>query len=64
MKVIISCISSLINPFTINLLHLTNDSSCKHCTSDCPLILSGSGFKCSKQYFKSCSKILILKFSL
>ena len=48
MKVIISSISSLINPFTINLQHLTNDSSSNHCTSDCPLILSGSGFTCSK----------------
>ena len=49
---------------TINWLQLANDSSCKHCTSDCLLILSGSCFTCSKQYCKSCSKILILKFSL
>ena len=56
MKVIKSSIPLVINPFIINLLHLTNDSSCKPCTSDCPLILSGSGF--------TCSKILILKDSL
>ena len=58
MKVIISSISSLIDSFTINfLLHLANDSSYKHCTSDCLLILSGSGFTCAKHDFKSCTNI-------
>ena len=42
MKVIISPISSPIKPFTINCLHLANDSSCKHCTSDCFFVLSGT----------------------
>ena len=64
MKVILSFISLPINPFTIKWLHLANDGSCKHCTSDCLFILCGSGFTCSKQYLKSCSKMLILKFSL
>ena len=63
MKLIISSNSLLMNPFTINYLHLANDSSCKHLLSGCLLILSSSGFTCSKQYFKSCSKMLILKFS-
>ena len=61
MKLIISSNSSLKNPFTFN---LANDSSCKHVISDCLSILSGSSFTGSKQYFKSCSKMLILKFSL
>ena len=52
MILIISCISSLMNLFTINCLYLANDSSCKHLISDCLSILSGSGFTCSKQYFK------------
>ena len=64
MKVNILSISSLINLFTINLLHVTNASSCKHCTSDCLLIISSLGFTCIKQCFKSCSKILRLKFFL
>ena len=65
MKVVIWSIFSLINYFTINfLLHLANDSSYKHCTRDCLLILSGSGFTCAKHYFKSCSKLLILHFFL
>ena len=63
-KLIISSNSSLMNPFTINCLHLVNGSSCKHLISDCLSILSASGFTCSKQYFKSCSKMSILKFSL
>ena len=33
MKLMISSNSSLMNPFTINCLHLANDSSCKHCIS-------------------------------
>ena len=55
----ISSISSLFNIFIINCQHLANDSSCRHCTSDCLSVISCSGFTCSKQYFKSCSKILI-----
>ena len=35
MKLIISSNSSLMNLFTINCLHLTNDSFCKHLISDC-----------------------------
>ena len=31
--------SSFMNPFTINCLHLANDSSCKHLISDCLSIL-------------------------
>ena len=63
-KLIISSKSPLLNPFTINCLHLANDSSCRHVINDCLSILSASGFTCSKQYFKSCSKMLMLKFSL
>ena len=64
MKLIISSNSSVIIPFTINCLHLANEISCKQLISDCLSILSGSGFTCSKQYFKSCSKMPILKLSL
>ena len=49
MKLIISSNSSTMNPFTINCLHLANDSSCKHVINDCLSILSGSGFTNSKQ---------------
>ena len=64
MKLIISSNSSQMNLFTINCLRLANDSSCIHLISDCFSIFSDSGFTCSKQYFKSCFKMLILKFSL
>ena len=47
MKIIISSNSSLMNLFTINCLHLANDSSCKKLISDCLSTLSGSGFTCS-----------------
>ena len=64
MKLIISY-SLLMNLVTItNCLDLVNDSCCKHLISDCLSIVSGSGFTCSEQYLKSCSKILMLKFSL
>ena len=56
--------SSLLNPFTINYLHLANDSSCRHVISDCVSILSASGFTCSKQYFKSCSKMQIILMTI
>ena len=49
MKSIILSNSSPFNPFTINCLHLANDSSCKPVISDCLSILSASGFTCSKQ---------------
>ena len=49
-KLIMSSNSSLMNPFTINCLHLAYGSSCKHLIRDCLSILSGSGFTCSKQY--------------
>ena len=47
MKLKISSNSSLMNPFTINCLHLAN--CCRHLISDCLSILSCSGFTCSKQ---------------
>ena len=76
MKLIISSNSSLMNLFTINCLHLTIDSSCKHLISDCLSITilivcqysilntPWLRFHMFKQYFKSCSKMPILKFSL
>ena len=64
MNLIISSNSSQMNLFTINCLRLANDSSCIHLISNSFSIFSDSGSTCSKQYLKSCSKILILKFSL
>ena len=54
------------NPFIINCLHLANDSYCKHLISDIfqYSVAQVSHVTCSKEFFKSCSKMLILKFSL